>query len=319
MSESPSHRPVLLAEACERLQRSRAGYRGTYVDATFGRGGHARAMLTWLHPQEGRLIALDRDPDAIAAGRAVFADEARLTLCHAWFGDLTAVLDQLGVAQVDGVLMDLGVSSPQLDRAGRGFSFSRPGPLDMRMDTTRGETAAEWLARVTPQALTRVLLEYGEEPQARRVARAVVAARQQSPIETTNRLADIVVGVLGRRPGERRHPATRVFQAIRMEINDELGELSRGLDSALAALAPGGVLCVISFHSLEDRLVKRFMRDRSRVDPSLAKLPVVPPGAAPALELLGRSVRPGEAELAANPRARSAVLRAARRRERGEP
>jgi 16S rRNA (cytosine1402-N4)-methyltransferase len=309
----PAHRTVLLAEACERLQSSRAGAAGTYVDATFGRGGHSRVLLDWLEAEGGRLIALDRDPDAIAAGRERFAGRAGLTLLQACFGDMADALAGIGIDRVDGVLMDLGVSSPQLDRPERGFSFTRDGPLDMRMDYTRGQSAAQWLAEVAPGELARVLRVYGEEPQAKRLAREIVAAREREPIRTTGQLARLASDVLGRRDRERRHPATRVFQALRMQVNDELGELERALAQSLTLLSPGGVLCVISFHSLEDRLVKRFLRDRSRVDPRLARMPVVPEEARPVLELLGRAVRPGEAEVASNPRARSAVMRAARR------
>jgi 16S rRNA (cytosine1402-N4)-methyltransferase len=312
----PEHRTVLLREACERLRSSRQGDQGIYVDATFGRGGHTRGLLDGLAAQ-GRVIALDRDPDAVAAGREAFAAEPRLTLIHGRFAAIADLLREIRVTEVDGVLMDLGVSSPQLDRAERGFSFTRNGPLDMRMDNTAGETAAAWLARATPEALTRVLREYGEERRARQLARALVAAREVRPIETTGELAALVTRVLGRPVRGRRHPATRVFQALRMEINAELAELQAALDQMPGLLAPGGVLCVISFHSLEDRLVKRFMRDRSRVDPRLARLPVVPAEAQPVLELLGGATRPGEAEVAENPRARSAVLRAARRRDDG--
>ncbi|MEO0973129.1 MAG: 16S rRNA (cytosine(1402)-N(4))-methyltransferase RsmH [Pseudomonadota bacterium] len=309
------HRSVLREPACAALLSAAAGVDGVYLDATFGRGGHAAAVLAQLSTH-GRLIALDRDPQAIAAGRELFADETRLTLVHASFSRMTEVSREYGHPHVDGVLMDLGVSSPQLDQAARGFSFMHDGPLDMRMDTSRGLTAAQWLAGTSEGELARVLRDYGEEPQARRLARTLMAAQRTTPIETTSQLAALVSAAVGRRDANKRHPATRTFQALRIEVNGELNELKSALDQLDGLLADGGTLSAISFHSLEDRLVKQFIRDASRVDPRLARLPIVPEHAQPTFEPVGRAVRADEGEVEANPRARSATLRAARRRPR---
>jgi 16S rRNA (cytosine1402-N4)-methyltransferase len=283
---------------------------GTYVDATFGRGGHTRLMLSRLGPG-GRLVALDRDEDAIAAGRDI--GDPRLLLLHARFGELARVLEQAGVAAgtVSGVLVDLGVSSPQLDQAERGFSFRADGPLDMRMDRSSGLTAAQWLAEADEGEIREVIKEYGEERFAKQIAKAIVAARAGRPLLRTRQLADLVgQAVRTREPGQ--DPATRTFQALRIFINQELEELPLMLPQALAALAPGGRLAVISFHSLEDRIVKRFMRDNANPDNLPARLPVkaadLPP---PRLRILGKPVRASAAELAQNPRARSATLRVA--------
>jgi 16S rRNA (cytosine1402-N4)-methyltransferase len=303
------HTPVLAAEALEGLALEAGGY---YVDATFGRGGHTALILQALG-REGRLLALDRDPQAIAAGRRRFADEVRLTLVHASFADLaTLVPAHAHEHSCRGVLFDLGVSSPQLETAARGFSFRVDGPLDMRMDPTRGEPVSAWLARAGIDEIRQVIATYGEERFARRVAQAIVTARRAGPLRTTGELAALVASaVRTREPGK--HPATRTFQALRMFINDELGQLERGLSAALAVLAPGGRLAVISFHSLEDRAVKSFLQRESRVDPALKSLPVIPPAARPRLKLIGRKTRPQAAELARNPRARSALLRVAER------
>jgi 16S rRNA (cytosine1402-N4)-methyltransferase len=303
------HAPVLAAEALEGLALEAGGY---YVDATFGRGGHTALILQALGP-EGRLLALDRDPAAIAAGRRRFADEMRLTLVHASFADLAALVPANAHGHAcQGVLFDLGVSSPQLDDPQRGFSFRANGPLDMRMDPTRGEPVSAWLARAGVDEIRQVIATFGEERFARRVAQAIVAARREHPLKSTGELAALVAGaVRTREPGK--HPATRTFQALRMFINDELGQLERGLTGALAVLAAGGRLVVISFHSLEDRLVKRFMQRESQIDPALRGLPVIPAGARPRLKLIGRKLRPSAAELARNPRARSALLRVAER------
>jgi 16S rRNA (cytosine1402-N4)-methyltransferase len=301
------HTPVLATEALAGLALEAGGY---YVDATFGRGGHAALILEALG-REGRLLALDRDPQAIEAGRRRFADEVRLTLVHASFADLGAIVrSHAGDRPCRGVLFDLGVSSPQLDDPARGFSFRADGPLDMRMDPTRGEPVSAWLARAGVDEIRQVIATFGEERFARRVAQAIVNARQKAPLTRTAELATLVAGaVRTREPGK--HPATRTFQALRMYINDELGQLERGLTGALEVLSPGGRLAVISFHSLEDRAAKRFMQRAAQVDPALKHLPVVPLQARPRLKLIGRKARAGEAEVARNPRARSALLRIA--------
>jgi len=299
-----AHRPVLLEEAIEAL---RVRPDGTYVDATFGRGGHTRAVLARLGPR-GRVIALDRDPDAVVA--AATLDDPRLTMRHAPFSRLTQVLSEAGIARVDGALFDLGVSSPQLERAERGFSFRSDAPLDMRMDPTQGETAAEWLARASEAELRGVIKNYGEERFAGPIAKAIVAARARGGIRTTLELARVVAAAV--RTRERgQDPATRTFQAVRIHVNQELAELSLALPQALERLAPGGRLAVISFHSLEDRIVKRFFRGEAR--PQLPeRLPVkATEMPQPRLKLVGRAVRPSAREANANPRARSALLRVA--------
>jgi 16S rRNA (cytosine1402-N4)-methyltransferase len=305
------HTPVLVDEAVEALAVQSAGI---YVDATFGRGGHSARILAALGP-DGRLIALDRDPEAIAAGRVRFASETRLQLVPGAFADLaTLVRAQMGERAVDGVLIDCGVSSPQLDTPARGFSFQADGPLDMRMDPTRGESASMWLARAGVDEIRDVIARLGEERYARRIATAIVSARAAAPLQRTLQLAALVTrAVPVREPGK--HQATRTFQAIRMFINDELGQLRRALAAALELLAPRGRLAVISFHSLEDAVVREFMQRHSRVDPRLASLPVVPPAAVPRLRLVGRKQRAGAAEVERNPRARSALLRVAELRE----
>jgi len=302
-----AHTAVLVEEALAALAVEVGGY---YVDATFGRGGHTARLLEAVG-REGRVLAIDQDPQAIQAGRARFADEMRLALVHASFAELGSLVPAYGDGRAcRGVLLDLGVSSPQLDDASRGFSFRADGPLDMRMDTTHGEPVSGWLARASVDEIREVIGDLGEERFARRVANAIVAARRERPIERTGELAALVArAVRTREPGK--HPATRTFQALRIFINDELGALERALAAALQVLAPGGRLVVVSFHSLEDRLVKRFMQRESTVDPALAQLPVVPANAEPRLKIIGRKLRPGAAEVASNPRARSALLRAA--------
>jgi 16S rRNA (cytosine1402-N4)-methyltransferase len=287
------HTPVLAAEALAGLALEAGGY---YVDATFGRGGHTSLLL-----------------QALASGRQRFADEMRLTLVHASFADLgTLVPAHAHERACRGVLFDLGVSSPQLDDPQRGFSFRADGPLDMRMDPTRGEPVSAWIARAGIDEIRQVIATFGEERFARRVAQAIVAARRERALTRTGELATLVTGaVRTREPGK--HPATRTFQALRMFTNDELGQLERGLSGALEVLAPGGRLAVISFHSLEDRVVKRFMQRESQIDPALKCLPVVPAAAQPRLKLIGRKSRPAPAELQRNPRARSALLRVAER------
>jgi 16S rRNA (cytosine1402-N4)-methyltransferase len=282
---------------------------GTFVDATFGRGGHSRLILQRLG-KRGRLIAIDRDPGAIAAARAW--RDARFVPVQARFGNLRETLEVLDASGVDGVLFDLGVSSPQLEDPQRGFSFRFEAPLDMRMDPTLGESAAEWLERASEAEIREVLSGYGEERFAKQIAKAIVATRRSRPIRTTRELAAVVAATVRTRESGQ-DPATRTFQAIRIHVNQELEELSLALPQALAALNPGGRLVVISFHSLEDRIVKNFLRSAAR--PTLPeRLPVrardLP---APTLRVLGRPVRPGTEEVAANPRARSAVLRVAER------
>jgi 16S rRNA (cytosine1402-N4)-methyltransferase len=298
---------VLAAEALAGLALEAGGY---YVDATFGRGGHSALILEALG-REGGVLALDRDPQAIASGRLRFANEVRLTLVHASFADLGTLVPLHAHGRAcRGVLFDLGVSSPQLDDARRGFSFRADGPLDMRMDPTRGEPVSAWLARAGVDEIREVIATFGEERFARRVARAIVEARRERPLTRTAELAQVVAhAVRTREPGK--HPATRTFQALRMFSNDELGQLERGLRGALASLAIGGRLAVITFHSLEDRAVKRFMQRESQPDPALAHLPVLPPQARPSLKIIGRKCRATEAELKRNPRARSALLRVA--------
>jgi len=285
---------------------------GIYVDATFGRGGHSAAILERLGPG-GRLYAIDRDPEAIASGSARFGDDARLHLLRGSFASLESLLEQAGLTQrVDGILLDLGVSSPQLDDPQRGFSFLRDGPLDMRMDPEAGPSAAEWLADAGERDIADVIFRYGEERRARRVARAIVQARAEQPIRSTVQLAELVARVLPV-PRGGKHPATRVFQALRIHVNGELDALEAALPQCVELLAGGGRLACISFHSLEDRIVKRYLRARSQLDPRLAKLPAVPSDQQPALRVIGRGTRPSDAEIGGNPRARSAVLRAAER------
>ena len=307
MSVDASHTTVLLHEAVDALQ---VQPQGIYVDGTFGRGGHSRLILQKLGPQ-GRLIALDKDPAAIAAGQEI--KDARFQLVHSGFEELSNVLLSLSVDKVDGVLLDLGVSSPQLDEPERGFSFRFDAPLDMRMDTSRGQTAAEWLATVDESLLTEVIRDYGEERFAKQVARALVAARKEQAIVTTRQLSEVVAKVVRtREPGK--NPATRTFQAIRIYINRELEELTHILPQCVDVLKPGGRLAVISFHSLEDRIVKRFMRDTAQGDKMPMGLPIraadIPQGM---LKLIGKAVQAGADEIEKNPRARSAVLRVAER------
>lgn len=306
MSMDELHIPVMLDEATAALA-IRAD--GTYLDGTFGRGGHARAILTQLGPR-GRLLLMDRDPSAVATARREFAHDARVALRHGNFADLAdweAV--QTGL---DGVLLDLGVSSPQLDDAARGFSFQTDAPLDMRMDPSHGENAAEFLARATEVEITEVLWKFGEERMARRIARAIGEHRRAAPIARTGELAELVARTIGRRePGK--HPATRTFQALRIAVNGELDAIEQGLVGALGCLKPGGRLVVISFHSLEDRIVKQFMRDESQAPAAKRGLPPPPVAVPLRLKLIGRAQFPGDAELARNSRARSAVLRVAER------
>ena len=301
----PAHAPVLL-EAVVTALAVRAD--GTYVDATFGRGGHSRALLAGLG-SGGRLVVVDRDPEAIEYARREFGSDPRVDIHHATFDRL---LDLLGPARADGILLDLGVSSPQLDDPARGFSFLRDGPLDMRMDPGAGASAAEFIAYAGEREIGDVIAAYGEDRVARRIARAIKAAQLEAPITTTARLAAVVAAAVPARlhePG--RHPATRTFQALRIKVNRELELLEAALAASLEALAVGGRLAVISFHSLEDRPVKRFMRRLAEGDPVWRGMPNAPLDAQPRLALVGKATHPGESEIAANPRARSAVLRVA--------
>jgi 16S rRNA (cytosine1402-N4)-methyltransferase len=278
---------------------------GCYLDGTFGRGGHARAILERLGPS-GRLLVMDRDPEAIAHAHREFGGDARVSIRHANFsemGDWHAARTGL-----DGILLDLGVSSPQLDDASRGFSFQSDAPLDMRMDPSAGESAAEFLARADEHEIANVLFRYGEERMSRRIARAIVARRAAAPVRSTRELAELVERVLGRRE-RHKHPATRTFQALRLHVNDELGSLERALPAAASVLEPGGRLAVISFHSLEDRIVKQFIRG-PQPRPMRRGLPQ-PEVAPPPLRAVGRKRLADAVEVARNPRARSAVLRIA--------
>lgn len=303
------HTPVLLDEVLVALNIRPDG---SYVDGTFGRGGHTAAILERLGTQ-GRVLAIDRDPAAIRAGCERFAGEERLQLVHGSFGRLLEFVREAGLAGgVAGVLLDLGVSSPQLDEPARGFSFAEDGPLDMRMNDREGSTAADWLARASEQEIARVIHDYGEERYARRIARAIVSARRVRPLRRTLELAQIVAAAVPtREPGK--HPATRTFQAVRIHVNRELEELEAALAQSLEVLVPGGRLCVISFHSLEDGIVKRFVQRSSTGDPLYAGLPEVPLHARAKLKRIGRAIHPSDAEVARNPRSRSAILRVAER------
>ena len=300
-----NHQSVLLEEVLESLNIRPSG---NYIDATFGRGGHSLAILQRLN-EKGRLIAFDQDPEAVAFAKQQFADEPRLTIEHCNFNQVADVIQQYGLTgKIDGVLMDLGVSSPQLDDADRGFSFLRSGPLDMRMDTSRGITAREWLARVKPADLIRVLKKYGEEKFAKRIATAIVETRAMREITETGDLADIISNAIPVKE-KHKHPATRSFQAIRIYINEELQAIEQGLKGAASVLSKGGRLSVISFHSLEDRIVKRFMRDMSSRPKLPAGLPVMEADIEVPFRLVAKPVIAGAKELDQNPRSRSARLR----------
>ena len=313
--EAGSHQPVMVQAVMDALRPSADG---VFFDCTFGRGGHARALLSALGPC-GRVIALDRDPAAIAAGSELAAEDPRLEVVQGRFGNLGAVASSHKVCgKVNGVLFDLGVSSPQLEDASRGFSFQQEGPLDMRMDPDSGISAAEWLGSAGAEEIASVLFRFGEERHSRRIARAICEARRKSPLRTTRQLAELVEAAAPRTPWRRsrkgqseKHPATRVFQAIRIFINRELEELQAGLEQSVDVLMPGGRLVTISFHSLEDRIVKRFMRAQSKttfVDEQHRS------GAGSLLEITAKPRRPGEDEIRANPRARSAIMRVAEKR-----
>ncbi|WKA61863.1 16S rRNA (cytosine(1402)-N(4))-methyltransferase RsmH [Pectobacterium aroidearum] len=311
MLENYKHTTVLLDEAVNGLN-IRSG--GIYIDGTFGRGGHSRLILSQLGP-EGRLLAIDRDPQAIEAAKAI--DDPRFSIIHGPFSAMAEYVAELGLTgQIDGVLLDLGVSSPQLDDPERGFSFMRDGPLDMRMDPTRGLSAAEWLMKAEADDIVWVLKMFGEERFAKRIARAIVERNRTEPMTRTKELAELIAAASPVRE-KHKHPATRSFQAIRIYINSELEEIERALEGALSVLAPQGRLSVISFHSLEDRIVKRFIRHQSRGPQVPAGLPLTEEQlrsqGGQTLKAVGKKLMPSEAEVAENPRARSSVLRFAER------
>lgn len=304
-----SHRPVMLEEVLAGL-KLRAN--GVYIDGTFGRGGHSLAILEHLG-EDGRLIAIDKDPQAVAMGEQTAARDARFQIQRGTFamlGQIAATLDLQG--KVDGILLDLGVSSPQLDDADRGFSFMQDGPLDMRMDPDQGLSAAAWLAQADAKDIARVLKVYGEERFAKRIAQAIVRQRQETPIERTGQLAELIAAAVPKRD-KHKHPATRSFQAIRIFINQELEDLQAVLPHTIDLLAPHGRLAVISFHSLEDRMVKRFIRREHQGEPLPPGLPIMGAGHHAKLKPVGKAQRASDAEVATNPRARSAVLRIAER------
>ncbi len=301
------HFSVLLQESVNALVQNADG---VYIDGTFGRGGHSRAILQSLS-DKGRLFGFDKDPEAIGVGRELEQQDFRFRIWHDTFAAVKSRAEQEGLAgKLDGVLLDLGVSSPQLDAPERGFSFMRDGPLDMRMDTTRGESAADWINRADESDIAFALKEYGEERFAKRIARFIVAERQQRPFSRTKHLADVVTAANPKWEREK-HPATRAFQGIRIYINAELDDLKSALDGALDVLAPGGRLVVISFHSLEDRMVKRFFRDQARGKEFPKGLPVTANMLDQRLRLIGKATKAGDAEVSQNIRSRSAVMRVA--------
>lgn len=310
MSQNFAHLSVLLQETVDGLNIRPDGI---YIDGTFGRGGHSRQILSRLGEQ-GRLIAIDRDPAAIEAAKQ-FANDPRFTIVHGGFGQLADYVEQLGlVGKIDGVLLDLGVSSPQLDDAERGFSFLRDGPLDMRMDNSQGQTAAQWLARAEIEDMAWVFKTYGEEKNARHIARCIAADRDEKPFLRTKDLAGLIERITKHKE-RNKHPATRVFQAIRIYINSELDQIDQALEGALKVLAPKGRLSIISFHSLEDRMVKRFIRRHSKGEEVPYGLPVTEAELNRSRQLLpiGKALKPSDEEIAVNARARSSVLRIAER------
>jgi 16S rRNA (cytosine1402-N4)-methyltransferase len=310
MSQEFAHLSVLLNETVDGLNIQSDGI---YIDGTFGRGGHSRHVLSHLG-ENGRLIAIDRDPQAIEAAKQ-FADDPRFQIVHGGFGQLAEYVDELGLTgQINGVLLDLGVSSPQLDDAERGFSFLRDGPLDMRMDNSQGQTAAQWIARAEIEDMAWVFKTYGEEKNSRHIARCIAADREKTPFLRTKDLADLIARITKKKE-RNKHPATRVFQAIRIYINSELEQINQALEGALAVLAPQGRLSVISFHSLEDRMVKRFIRRHSQGDSVPHGLPITEAeiNKSRKLKAMSKAMKPSDAELEQNPRARSSVLRVAER------
>jgi len=302
-----AHTSVLFEESIEGLNIVPDGI---YIDGTFGRGGHSAEILKHLGP-EGRLYAFDKDPEAIAHGNAQFKDDSRFTLVHSSFENLRVQADAWGVTKkVNGILLDLGVSSPQLDDARRGFSFMRDGPLDMRMNSEQGLSAATWVAKEKASEIAKVLKEYGDERYAKRIAGAIVDARDEAPIETTHQLAEIIK-VAHPAWEKHRHPATKSFQAIRIHINEELTDLSKCLDQILDVLAPKGRMAIISFHSLEDRIVKQFIKKQAKGDDFPVDLPVTVSQLSQKLKMVGKAVKPSDKEVSDNVRARSARLRVA--------
>ena len=303
--DSFQHQAVLLEEAVSSLS---VRGEGLYLDATFGRGGHSRAIMAEL-TEQGRLFTLDKDPQAISAGMEKWSEDPRFSIVQGSFAEMDRMVQEWGIERnLDGILLDLGVSSPQLDDPERGFSFRKDGPLDMRMDPTTGVSAAQWLNDASEREMSRVFWEFGEERHARRIARSIVKVRQQQCLETTTQLAGLIESTIGKR--EKKHPATRCFQAIRIFVNNELGDLAAGLIAAIRQLRPGGRLVVISFHSLEDRLVKRTFREAVRPGKVRRNIPEHPDWS-PSLKLVGKPIRPSENEISANPRARSAIMRVA--------
>ncbi|MEP4485743.1 MAG: 16S rRNA (cytosine(1402)-N(4))-methyltransferase RsmH [Halioglobus sp.] len=300
------HETVLLREAVDALVTNPDGF---YVDGTFGRGGHSLAILDQLD-DNGQLLGVDKDPQAAATAAQFEEADKRFSFFHGSFAQLQLKFDEMGVESVEGILLDLGVSSPQLDEASRGFSFLHDGPLDMRMDTSSGATAAQWIAGASAEEIAGVLKEYGEERFAKRIARAIVEAQNAEPIETTARLAT-VVSEANPRWERHKHPATRAFQAIRIRVNRELDDLEALLDGAIDLLAVGGRLVIISFHSLEDRMVKRYMRDMARGEQLPAGVPVLDSALNRRMKLVGKAVRASADEVAANNRSRSAIMRVA--------
>ena len=309
MTSSEVHIPVLKREALDALNIQRGG---TYVDATLGRAGHAQSIAESIG-DSGRLIAIDRDPRAIELGEQVFAQDPRVQILHGEFNQMKRLIsDNTDIQSLDGVLMDLGVSSPQLDQAERGFSFMRDGALDMRMDPTRGESAAQWLEKVEERDLMMVLFDLGEEKFARRIARAIVEARTEAVIDSTLRLVAIIEQAIPKKE-KNKHPATRTFQAIRLHVNQELFQVSSALPQAVELLSEGGRLAVISFHSLEDRIVKRFIRELSTPNLPPKNIPVSEDAYLTPLKAIGKAIKPSKQEVLDNPRSRSSVLRIAQR------
>ncbi|ARD20727.1 MULTISPECIES: 16S rRNA (cytosine(1402)-N(4))-methyltransferase RsmH [Shewanella] len=310
MSQEFAHLSVLLKETVDGLNIHEDGI---YIDGTFGRGGHSRHVLSQLG-DNGRLIAIDRDPQAIEAAKQ-FADDPRFQIVHGGFGQLADYVTELGLkGKIDGVLLDLGVSSPQLDDAERGFSFLRDGPLDMRMDNSQGQTAAEWIAKAEIEDMAWVFKTYGEEKNARHIARCIAADREETPFLRTKDLADLIARITKNKE-RNKHPATRVFQAIRIYINSELEQIEQALEGAVSVLAPEGRLSVISFHSLEDRMVKRFIRKNSQGESVPHGLPITEAeiNKSRKLKAIGKAMKPSDVEIEQNPRARSSVLRVAQR------
>jgi 16S rRNA (cytosine1402-N4)-methyltransferase len=309
MSAVADHESVLLEEAVDAVM---VGDGGIYIDGTYGRGGHTSLLLERLS-SEGHVLAIDKDPEAVADARQRWVGEPRFEIEQGSFAEMDAFAERRQwLGKVRGVLLDLGVSSPQLDNAERGFSFLKSGRLDMRMNPDEGQSAAQWLAGAGEREIADVLYEYGDERFSRRIAKAIVRAREQGAIEDTVQLAEIIADAVPRHE-KGKHPATRSFQAIRIFINKELEDLQQGLEAAVEVLEKGGRLAVISFHSLEDRIVKRFMRRETQGDPVPRRLPVTGAVEAGRLRLVGKAVRPGDAEVATNPRARSAIMRVAER------